>query len=270
MPTYETISELNLKLIANAASVQSNLGDGQLGLLHLTVSPVEYGTLSVVAFVPPINPGKSPIIPIDATAYQISPLMRQHATNIQIFKEYNGTDKAFKQQVIRAVNKMYIWTLAHLITEFENVTTKQILTHLYANYGRLIPADLQANDTRMRTQYNSNKPIFVQVKDAVTLAAAGQAPYYNAQILGIACTLIFNTGLFTDTCRDWWQQPVNEHNWVNFKVEFATAHHEWRDSQVTSNQAGYHNANSKMKIQQDTVIEIVNLTTATASDQSNI
>ena len=68
MPTYETIAELNLKLIANAASVQSNLGDGQLGLLHLTVSPVEYGTLSVVAFVPPINPGKSPIIPIAATA----------------------------------------------------------------------------------------------------------------------------------------------------------------------------------------------------------
>ena len=148
-----------------------------------------------------------------------------------------------------------------------------MLTRLYADYGRLIPANLQANDTRMRTQYNSNKPIetiFVQVKDAVTLAAAVQAPYSNSHIVAISYTLIFNTGLFTDTCRDLWQRPVNEHNWVNFKVEFATAHHEWRDSQVTSNQAGYHNANSEMEIQQDTVIEIVNLTTATASDQSNI
>ena len=159
--------------------------------------------------------------------------MCQHATNIQIFKEYNGTDKAFKQQVIRAVNKMYIRTLAHLITGFENVTTKRILTPLYANYGRLIPADLQANDTRMRTQYNSNKPIetiFVQVKDAVTLAAAVQAPYSNSHIVAISYTLIFNTGLFTDACRDWQRRPVNEHNWVNFKVDFVTAHYKWRDS----------------------------------------
>ena len=36
---------------------------------------------------------------------------------------------------------------------------QQILTHLYASYGRLIPADLQANDTHMWTQYNTNQPI---------------------------------------------------------------------------------------------------------------
>ena len=32
-PTYETIAEVHLKLNANSALVQSNLGDGQLGLL---------------------------------------------------------------------------------------------------------------------------------------------------------------------------------------------------------------------------------------------
>jgi hypothetical protein len=57
IPTYESIAELNLQLNANTASVQSNLGDGQLGLLALTVSPAVFNTLSAVAFVHPVNPG---------------------------------------------------------------------------------------------------------------------------------------------------------------------------------------------------------------------
>ena len=42
---YETIPEANLKLNSNAASVQSNLGCGTLGLLQLTVSPAVYATI---------------------------------------------------------------------------------------------------------------------------------------------------------------------------------------------------------------------------------
>ena len=38
-PTYNTISEVNLKLNSNSAYVQSNLVYGTLGLLQLTVSP---------------------------------------------------------------------------------------------------------------------------------------------------------------------------------------------------------------------------------------
>jgi hypothetical protein len=53
IPTYEAIANLNLHLNANAASVQSNLGDGQLGLLALTISPAIYNALSAIAFVPP-------------------------------------------------------------------------------------------------------------------------------------------------------------------------------------------------------------------------
>ena len=38
MPTYNTITKVNLKLNSNAASVQSNLGCSTLSLLQLTVS----------------------------------------------------------------------------------------------------------------------------------------------------------------------------------------------------------------------------------------
>ena len=65
-PLYETIAELELKLNTNAASVHSNRGDGNLGLLYLTVKPEVYNTQSRVPFIPPENPGANLEIPAGA------------------------------------------------------------------------------------------------------------------------------------------------------------------------------------------------------------
>jgi hypothetical protein len=277
IPTYEAIAELNLHLNANAASVQSNLGNGQLGLLALTVSPAIFNTLSTVAFVPPANPGTTPTIPGGSTGAQTQAVIRQHTTDDKIFQEYLACDNALKQQIISCVNSMYLRTLSHRITGFANVTTRQMLTHLYTTYGRLTPSDLQANDARMKTNYDPNQPIEAfldQIGDAVALADAAQAPYMPAQIVAIAYNLIFSTGMFPDACRDWRRRPTVEQTWANFKTDMALAHQELRDSQVTSTQAGYQSANAAYAdaydIHQETAQAIANLATATASDRSTV
>jgi hypothetical protein len=108
VPTYESINALNLQLNANAASVQSNLGDGLLGLLYLTITPAEYNALSATELFPPENPGAAPTVPYVATESQVATLLRKHKANTNLFKEYIATDKALKQQVIAAVNAMYL------------------------------------------------------------------------------------------------------------------------------------------------------------------
>ena len=216
VPNYESIAALNLKLNANAASVQSNLGDGLLGLLYLTITPAEYNTLSAIAFEPPANPGSAPEVPDDATDNQIAAIVRTHSTALQLFREYTATDKALKQQVISSIGDLYLKTLSHRITGYANTTTLQMLTHLYATYGRLSPSDLQANDARLRQQYDPHQPIeafFDQVEHAVSLAAAAQAPYSQAQIISIAYTLMFSTGMFPEACREWRRRPIAEHTW---------------------------------------------------------
>jgi hypothetical protein len=61
LPTYKSKTEISPQLTsANAALVQSNLSDGPLRLLYLTVSSAEYNTLSAVALVLPTNPGTTP------------------------------------------------------------------------------------------------------------------------------------------------------------------------------------------------------------------
>jgi hypothetical protein len=62
-PTYEAIKNLHMKLNENAVKVHSNLGDGLLGYLGVTVTPAIYNTLSTQPFVIPPNPGMSPVFP---------------------------------------------------------------------------------------------------------------------------------------------------------------------------------------------------------------
>ena len=61
-PTYPTIKNVNKMLSTNASSIHSNLGDGQHGLLALTLPAAVYNTISGVPFVFPVNPGPLPAI----------------------------------------------------------------------------------------------------------------------------------------------------------------------------------------------------------------
>jgi hypothetical protein len=115
-----------------------------------------------------------------------------------------------------------------------------------------------------------------QVEDAVALAAAAQAPYSPAQIVSIAYTLVFATGMLPEACCEWRRNP-DDHTWPNVKTFFAEAHQDLRDSQITSKQSGYHDANAVLNDaddalldQHDTAKAIANLATATASNRVTV
>ena len=99
-PDYESIADMHLKLNSNAASVQSNLRCGTLGLLFLTVSPAVYATLSTTTFVPPVKPGPEPSIPTVSTGAVISDLLYHHTKSTKIFSEYKNTDKGLCQLLL--------------------------------------------------------------------------------------------------------------------------------------------------------------------------
>jgi len=160
-PSFATIKEMNMMLNANAASVHSNLGDGTLGYLYLTVTDEVYNTLSDVPFMEPANPGMLPDIPRNTSTRQATNLQRAFNENRRRFNEYNTTVKALKQQILTAVNDIYIIALKHPISAYSAVTTKQLLAHLlYERYENLTPQDLK---------YNNNKISFLRNYKNVTL-----------------------------------------------------------------------------------------------------
>jgi hypothetical protein len=269
-PTYESITDVVQLLNANAASVHSELGGGALGHLTLTVSTAVYATLSAQPFVAPVNPGPTPNL-TGATVAQTTVRIRNHKEALRLWREYQNVDAALKQQIINAVEKLYIRTLQHRHTGFANVNTRQIISHLLQTYGNITPTDIGANDRKFRTAYDPAQPIeqlFSQIEDAMDFADAGRSPYTAAQVVTNAYSLIFNTGLFNESCREWRRRPEAEKTWTNFKTQFAEAHQDLRITQNTTQGAGFHNANNAMdSFVNDTADAFANLATATASDR---
>ena len=178
-PNFKTISKLHMKLNSNAASVQSNLGDGMLSLLYFTVFPIFYTTLSSTEFVVPVNPGSEPIIPDGATGPAIADPCYSFQLAKDIFTDYDNTDKALHQIILASVENLYVRSLCHRYIKYGRTTTHQPLNQLYAVYTNISPVDLQLKDARLRTPYDANhsiKTIKDQLETAVKYVAARNTP----------------------------------------------------------------------------------------------
>ena len=83
---------------------------------------------------------------------------------------------------------MYFKALHNRITIFANVTTLQLIHHLYTTYGCIMPGNLTENYKRIRAPYNPSLPtknLFDQIEDAVDLAAAANIPYTPSMFVNI-------------------------------------------------------------------------------------
>ena len=157
-----------------------------MGLIYLTLSPTVYATLLATLFVPPPNPGATATIPSIVTAAQTSSIHQSHDESQEVFKEYDNTDKSLKNLLISAVDNIFLCAIRTRYMGYANITTRQMLTHLYMTYANITPAELINNDARLKTAYDVNQPIerlFEQIKDAVEYADTGHNPYTPLQVV---------------------------------------------------------------------------------------
>jgi hypothetical protein len=142
----------------------------------------------------------------------------------------------------------------------------------------IAPTELTQNYERLNTPYDPNQPIetiFQQIQDARAFAVAGGQPYGAAMIVNVAYTFVFITGLFPDDCRAWQSRAIAAKTWAQFKIDFTTAHREFRLTNQTAQQSGFHSTNMMIEqgqddSVQDTAESIAQLATATSSDRGTV
>jgi hypothetical protein len=125
----------------------------------------------------------------------------------------------------------------------------------------------------MKTSYDANQPIkicFDQIRDAVDFADTGESLYTPIQVTNIAYQLVVQDGLFPGSCKLWKRRSVANKTWDAFKTEFALAHQELRESQLTTSSTGFRSANAVIDLEHETGDAITNLATATAVDHQTV
>jgi hypothetical protein len=238
----------------------------------------EYFAIAADVLPVPNNTGASAEVVTGMTAAVIAEMTRLHREASQVYRTYHNVDQEIKKLINEAFDNTYLNALSDEIVGYANCTSLQLLTHLLTFYALIAPTELTQNYERLNTLYDHNQPIetlFQQIQDSRALAVAGGQPYDNAMIINVAYTLIFNTGLFPDACRAWQSRAIAEKTWSQFKIDFATAHREFRLTNQTAQQSGFHSASMMIEQGQPesmhgTAEAIAQLATATASDHSTV
>ena len=144
-PTYDLLRDTHQKISNKVGSVPTMLGEGAHGYVGLTTPGNTYFTLTGVIFNAPFYPGPLQQIPPNATAAQIGHLEQTHKEAKRLYQEYVAASNMLKQQLIIAIDEMYLRGLRHSIYGYMNVNVLQMLTYLYENYGDIEPGNLTKN-----------------------------------------------------------------------------------------------------------------------------
>jgi hypothetical protein len=212
------------------------------------------------------------------TAAVIAKLTRLHREATQVYGTYHNVDQAMKKLILEAFDGAYLNALSDEVVCYAKCTPLELLTHLLTFYTMIAPTELTQNYDCLNAPYDPNQPIdtlFQQIQDTRAFAVAGGQPYGAAMIVNVAYTLMFNTGLYPDACRGWQSRTIAAKTWAQFKIYFATAHREFRLTNQTAQQSGFHSANMMIEqvrdeSMQETAEAIAQLVTATASDRSTL
>jgi hypothetical protein len=195
-----------------------------------------------------------------------------------VYRTYHKVDQAIEKLIIKSFDDAYLNALSDEIVGYTNCRSLQLLTHLLTYYDMITPTELTQNFERLNTPYDPNQLIemrFQQIQDARAFAVAGGQPYGASMIVNLAYTLIFNMVLFPDACQARRSRAISGKTWAAFKLSFATAHHEFRLTNQTAQQSGFHSANMMIEqgrdeTMQDTTNAIAQLEAATASDRGTV
>ena len=156
-----------------------------------------------------------------------------------------------------------------------NQSIRNLLTHLFENYGNITQLELEDNDTKMRALWDPNSPfdcLVQQLEHGQDYVDDGGPPYTADQLLCIAYTLVFKTGLYFEDCKAWNTKPNNEKTWTNFKTHFHRAQRLLWDQLRTTKQAGFtsniatHNHPNENQPPPKYHEALVNLATAATTD----
>ena len=226
---------------------------GAHGHLGMVVTPTVYASIpNTVPYTIPAFPGPQQVYPATSTQQQRAEINNTYKRDLHNFTECTNLQQALRKQLINALDPMYLEPLRDRNTGFAHIPLRDMLTHLFTNYGQITRKDLQDNMKTLSEPYDVNTPmetLFNTYKDCQDYAEAGEHPLNEQQIIDAAYTAIYDTGYYFDDCDDWDALPSAQQTWTRFQTHFLEAQRKQRLKQRTTQNTGFHAANAALQEQ---------------------
>jgi hypothetical protein len=249
-PNAATIKLLTKEVYANTKSVHSVHGGRLNGHLGLAMAPAPYQIRAGELFIEPPHPGAQPIHAALATAAQITAANRAYNQAMTEFNTCQSVKESVKQQILNAVDNIYLQDLEDDVFGYADTTIIQLLRHLRATYGLLTATDLDTNRNQLTDAWNPDKPfesIWKQIKIIRDVATAGNEAISDHVTIKLTLMALEKAGVYDHAITIWHDKPENEQIWDSFITHFNKQEKQHL-KKLTAKAAGYHGANKATKI----------------------
>ena len=147
----------------------------------------------------PVYPGTLVILP-GTTNVQAQILREQHHQDSQVFHETKAVHNVLIQQVVKAIDPIYLKILRNRVTQALLVPLNEIFQHLMTVYEKLNPKMLRVQKNALDTfQYNVAllvNVVFDPIDDLAELVEVANEPMTGAQKIGMAYIIFQNPDKF--------------------------------------------------------------------------
>jgi hypothetical protein len=238
-PDCQIIHATRKFLQANSRAIDTHLGGGTLGQLGLIVSDDSYAMISPTTdagptfWTAPQAPGRDPAN-TDGTAAQISAARHIWEEDVQTYRTCTSVQQALKKQISSVCEPMYLDILNDNMVGYANISSRDMLDHLFETYGNITEVDLEINFEHMHRAWDPQQPVeslFKQIQDCAYYSEAGGVLIGHPQQINVGYATIFATGHFMSACLRWNEKHAIEKTWTQFKSHFAAAHRQHKKIQ---------------------------------------
>jgi hypothetical protein len=130
-----------------------------LGHLGLIVSDASYviiaptGEDGSILCTNPTSLGIAPEVLDQVTAAQLSAVRHSWEESVLAYRTFNTVQQELKKKIITIFKPMYLDIMNDMIG-FANITSREILDHLFLTYGNITAVDLENNFEQMRKAWD--------------------------------------------------------------------------------------------------------------------
>jgi hypothetical protein len=223
-PDYQTIHAVRKLLQANTRAIDTHLGGGTLVHLGIIVSEAAYaivaptGENGPVLWVNPEAPGRTPAVIESGTAAQLSAARHSWEESGLTFHTYDTAHQALKKQIITVFELVYLDILNDDMVGFTNITTREMLEHLFLTYGSTTAVDLENHVEQMCKAWDTQQPVetlFKQIQDCADFSEKGDVAIGHVQQINVRYVKIFATGNFMSAYIRWNAKETANKTWAN-------------------------------------------------------
>jgi hypothetical protein len=144
---------------SDTGAIDTHLGGGTLGHLGLIISDASYAMIAPTTaagptlWTSPQAPGRAPAN-TDGTAAQISAARHIWEEDVQTYRTCTSIQQALKKQIISVFEPMYLDILKDNMAGYANISSRDMLDHLFKTYGNITAVDLEINFEHMRRAWD--------------------------------------------------------------------------------------------------------------------